>query len=105
MEEERMNLVALGYDPARGTIGASRLGDVVGPDRGVQDRPPRKCAYVIRDDQGKVVGTCGTILREGNKGCFCAMHTRMEPKGAKYIAREEEKKRQREARKRLHLIR
>lgn len=89
-----MNLLTLGYDPARGTIGASSLGDVVGPDRkGEEKSTKRRCAYVIRNDAGMIVGTCGTILREGNHGRFCALHTQIELKGARYIAREEARKR------------
>ncbi len=99
-----MNLVALGFNPATGTIGASRLGDVVGPDRKIQDRPRRKCAYIIRGDDGKIVGTCGTILSERNHGRFCALHTKLEPKGAKYVAYEEAKRRQRDAKKHLRLV-
>jgi len=95
-----MNLVALGYDPTRGTIGASRLGDVVGPDRKIKDRPLHKCAYVLTDDQGEAVGTCGTILSERNHGRFCALHTQMKIRGEKYVRSQEAKKR----RRMMHLV-
>jgi hypothetical protein len=98
----RMNLMALGFDPVKGTVGALRLGDIVGPDRSSREtRPLRKCAYVIVGDDGKVVGRCGTVLREGNRGCFCAMHTEMKVKGARYVASLEARKR----RRLLHLVR
>lgn len=101
---ERGFMTALGFDPTRGTIGAGRLSDVAGPDRSLKsDQPVRKCAYVLTDDNGKVVGECGTILRTGNRGCFCHLHTEMKVKGQKYTAREAEKKRAREAHKHLHL--
>ncbi len=99
-------MTALGFDQTRGTIGAGRLGDVTGPDRsGKEAKPLRKCAYVILDDGGKIVAECGTILREGNRGCFCSLHTEMKVRGAKYIEREAAKKRDRAAREHLRLVR
>jgi hypothetical protein len=103
---ERNFMTALGFDQTRGTIGAGRLGDVTGPDlSGKEAKPLRKCAYVIVGDDGNIVGRCGTILREGNRGCFCSLHTKMKVRGAKYIEREDAKKRNRAAREHLHLVR
>lgn len=102
---ERSFMAALGFDPTRGTIGAGRLGDVAGPDHsGKEAKPLRKCAYVILGDDGKIVSRCGTILREGNRGCFCTLHTDIRRKGEKYTDREDAKKRDRRAREaRRHL--
>lgn len=83
-----MNLLELGMDPATGTIGASRLGDVAGPDRSPKEpegQPQRKCAYVITDEKGHIVGRCGTTLRKGNRGCFCTLHAELRVKGEKYV--------------------
>lgn len=102
-------MTTLGFDPVSGTIGANTLGDVAGPDRSSREpRPLRKCAYVIKGDDGRVVGTCGdtcgTILREGNRGCFCALHTKLKVKGEKYTRSEDERK-ARTAQKKIHLVR
>jgi hypothetical protein len=94
-------MASLGFDPTRGTIGASGLGDVAGPDRSSREAGPlRKCAYVIVGDDGKVVGTCGTILREGNHGCFCTIHTSIKRKGEKYTNSVAVRRR-----KRMHIVR
>ncbi len=85
-----MDWSALGMDQGTGTVGANSLGDVHDSGRSTDDGKPRRCQEP----------DCGTILRSGNTGHYCSMHTFAERKGKKYtdgVARAR--------RKRMHVVR
>lgn len=70
-----MNWGDLGMDQGTGTVGASSLGAVHDSAKNGGESKKRIC-----HEPG-----CGTVLRSGNPGNFCSLHTCGERRGKKYV--------------------